>query len=60
LEPAHCDDPECDADHGFTGSITGDDFSLRLSATADGGAAVGRLLEFARQLSAATTNSMTA
>lgn len=59
LEPAHCDDPDCDADHGFTGSVTGDDFSLRLSATADGGAAVGRLLEFARHLSAATTNSMT-
>ena len=57
LEPAHCDDPDCDADHGFTGSITGDDFSLRLSATADGGAAVGRLLEFARHLSAATTDS---
>jgi hypothetical protein len=57
LEPAHCDDPECDADHGFTGNITGDDFSLRMSATADGGAAVGRLLEFARFLSAATTNS---
>lgn len=60
LEPAHCDDPDCDADHGFTGSITGDDFSLRLSATADGGAAVGRLLEFARHLSAATTISTTA
>ncbi len=59
LEPAHCDDPDCDADHGFTGSVTGDDFSLRLSATADGGAAVGRLLEFARHLSAATTNSVT-
>lgn len=57
LEPAHCDDPECEADHGFTGSVTGDDFSLRMSATADGGAAVGRLLEFARFLSAATTNS---
>ena len=53
LEPAHCDD-------GFTGSVTGDDFSLRLSATADGGAAVGRLLDFARDLSAATTNSTTA
>jgi hypothetical protein len=57
LEPAHCDDPECEADHGFTGSVTGDDFSLRMSATADGGAALGRLLEFARFLSAATTNS---
>lgn len=60
LEPAHCDDPECDADHGFTGSVSGDDFSIRMSATADGGAAVGRLLEFARFLSAATTNSTSA
>jgi len=60
LEPAQCDDPNCDADHGYTGNVTGDDFSLRLSATADGGAAVGRLLEFARILSALTTNSATA
>ena len=55
LEPAQCPDPECEADHGYTGSIAGDDFSLRVSATADGGAAVQRLLVFARQLSAATT-----
>lgn len=57
LEPAGCSDPECDADHGYTGNLTGDDFSLRLSATADGGAAVERLLRFARTLSAATTDS---
>lgn len=57
LEPAACDDPNCDADHGYTGNLTGDDFSLRLSTTADGGAAVGQLLEFARILSAATTSS---
>ena len=25
LEPAGCSDPECDADHGYTGSVTGDD-----------------------------------
>ena len=25
LEPATCGDPECDADHGFTGTLTGDD-----------------------------------
>lgn len=57
LEPAACDDPSCDADHGYTGSLTGDDFSLRLSTTADGGAAVAHLLDFARILSAATTSS---
>jgi hypothetical protein len=60
LEPAQCDDPACEADHGYTGNVTGDDFSLRLSATADGGAAVGRQLEFARILSGLTTNSATA
>ncbi|MET0952416.1 MAG: DUF5998 family protein, partial [Aeromicrobium sp.] len=27
LEPARCSDPECDADHGYSGSLTGDDFS---------------------------------
>jgi hypothetical protein len=55
IEPAACDDPECEADHGYTGNLTGDDFSLRLSSAADGGAAVRRLLDFARTLSAATT-----
>lgn len=55
LEPARCDDPECEADHGYTGSVSGDDFSLRLSAAAEGGAAVVGLLEFARALTAATT-----
>ncbi|MDO9381144.1 MAG: DUF5998 family protein [Nocardioidaceae bacterium] len=55
LEPASCDDPSCDADHGYTGSDSTDDFSLRVSATADGGAAVERLLAFARALSAATS-----
>ncbi len=55
LEPARCDDPDCDADHGYTGSISGDDFSLRLSTAAEGGAAVENLLEFARRLTAATT-----
>lgn len=54
LEPARCADPECEADHGYSGSIAGDDFTLRLSATADGGAAVQHLLRFARSLSART------
>ncbi|QIK76323.1 DUF5998 family protein [Nocardioides piscis] len=54
LEPAGCSDPNCDADHGYTGVIAGDDFSLRVSAAADGGEAVGRLLGFAEALSART------
>jgi hypothetical protein len=60
LEPATCGDPECDADHGYTGNIAGDDFTLRLSATADGGAAVQRLLAFARSLSSRTAHSSNA
>ncbi len=54
LEPAGCADPECDADHGYTGVIAGDDFSLRVSAAADGGDAVGKLLAFAEALSSLT------
>ena len=54
LEPAGCADPECDADHGYTGTIAGDDFSLRVSAAADGGDAVARLLAFAEALSSLT------
>ena len=54
LEPAACSDPSCEADHGYTGSISADDFSLRVSTAADGAGAVDRLLAFARDLSAAT------
>jgi hypothetical protein len=54
LEPAGCTDPECDADHGYTGVLAGDDFSLRVSAAADGREAVAGLLSFAESLSART------
>lgn len=54
LEPAGCMDPECDADHGYTGSLSGDDFSLRVSAAADGPGKVQALLSFADSLSAST------
>ncbi|KRA32414.1 MULTISPECIES: DUF5998 family protein [unclassified Nocardioides] len=54
LEPAGCADPQCDADHGYTGSLSSDDFSLRVSAAADGNDAVGGLLSFAASLSALT------
>lgn len=60
LEPANCGDPDCEADHGYTGNIAGDDFTLRLSATADGGAAVQRLLAFARSLSSRTAHGANA
>jgi hypothetical protein len=54
LEPAGCGDPDCEADHGYTGTLTSDDFSLRVSEAADGGGRVEDMLDFARTLSAAT------
>jgi hypothetical protein len=54
LEPAGCGDPECEADHGYTGVLASDDFSLRVSAAAEGPEAVENLLGFADALSART------
>ena len=54
LEPAGCSDPDCEADHGYTGVVTADDFSLRVSAAADGPEAVVNLLSFAEALSGRT------
>jgi hypothetical protein len=54
LEPAGCGDPECDADHGYTGVLSSDDFSLRVSAAAEGPEAVANLLGFAEALSGRT------
>ena len=54
LEPAACADPECDADHGYTGVLASDDFSLRVSSAADGQVAVDDLLTFAESLSSRT------
>jgi hypothetical protein len=54
LEPATCGDPDCEADHGYTGALTSDDFTLRVSEAADGGNRVEDMLTFARTLSAAT------
>jgi hypothetical protein len=54
LEPAGCADPQCEADHGYTGVIASDDFSIRVSAAADGAEAVANLLSFAEALSSRT------
>ncbi|HET8560896.1 MAG TPA: DUF5998 family protein [Marmoricola sp.] len=54
LEPAGCSDPDCEADHGYTGVLSSDDFSLRVSSAADGQQAVDALLAFAESLSART------
>jgi hypothetical protein len=54
LEPASCSDPACEADHGYTGTSTVDDMSLRVSTAAEGSNLVSELLTFAGALSAAT------
>lgn len=54
LEPARCADPSCEADHGYTGASTIDDFTVRVSATADGADVVAQSLEFAAALSSVT------
>ena len=54
LEPVTCSDPQCEADHGYTGVVASDDFSIRVSSAADGQDAVDRLLAFAESLSAST------
>ena len=53
IVPATCGDPECDADHGFEGTVASDDISLRISADADGDRALTGALGFARTLSGA-------
>jgi len=54
LEPASCGDPECEADHGYTGTSSNDDLSLRISEAADGPHVVRQGLEFAAALAEAT------
>lgn len=51
LEVASCGDPSCDADHGYTGTSSNDDFSLRVSEAADGVDTVRSLLQFSAELS---------
>jgi len=51
--PATCGDPNCEADHGYEGSVTSDDIGLRISADADGEPALAQAMDFARALSAA-------
>lgn len=56
IEPAHCGDPECEADHGFTGMLTGDDLTVRISMAGDGAAKVEQLIAFTTELQLATGN----
>jgi hypothetical protein len=57
LKPDHCDDPECEADHGYIGTVTPEGLEVRISAQAEGTDALSSALAFARALSAATAGS---
>ncbi|MGO0576812.1 DUF5998 family protein [Ornithinimicrobium panacihumi] len=52
LIPAGCEDPECEGDHGYEGTVAGDDISVRVSAGADGVQRLEQALTFAQELSA--------
>lgn len=49
LGPAACEDPNCDADHGYSGVLQPDDITVRMSPAADGDNA-RRLVEFGIRL----------
>lgn len=54
LEPAQCGDPNCDADHGLTGMIAGEDITVRISSAADGVDKVQQLIAFGTALQQVT------
>lgn len=57
LEPAQCSDPTCEADHGYSGSMVGDDLTIRMSPAADGPDNVAQLIAFATAVQQATGQS---
>ncbi|HEX2247317.1 MAG TPA: DUF5998 family protein [Arthrobacter sp.] len=57
MGPAGCADPQCDADHGYTGNIVQEDIVLRVSAEADGAQAVQNAKSFARALRKVNTST---
>ena len=54
MEPAGCGDSNCEADHGYTGTTTAEDLSLRVSEAGDGPETVRQTLAFAQALSETT------
>lgn len=46
LERGWCEDPECQADHGWAGTVSPGDLALRVSALADGREAVEAAMTF--------------
>ena len=59
MGPASCGDPQCDADHGFSGTVVQEDIALRISAEAEGLQAVADAKAFARALRAVNTGTNT-
>ena len=57
MGPAGCADPQCEADHGYTGTIAQEDIVLRVSAEADGVQAVQNAKAFARALRKVNTDN---
>ncbi|MBB5513803.1 hypothetical protein HD598_002490 [Neomicrococcus aestuarii] len=57
LVPATCGDPQCDADHGYQGTLPKEDMVLRVSVEADGAAKVDEARRFARALRAASVRA---
>jgi Family of unknown function (DUF5998) len=57
LEPATCGDEACEADHGYTGTLTADDLSLRVSQDGDGAPVVAQAIRFATVLSEAAARA---
>lgn len=53
LGPGMCEDPTCDADHGYQGLSTSEDYVVRMSREADGADQTARLVEFATLLQGA-------
>ncbi len=56
LAPAECADPDCEADHGYTGSLSGDDITIRMSPAADGAGQVDALIAFSTRLQQVTAH----
>lgn len=50
LAPAGCADPNCEGDHGYTGTSQQEDLVLRVSAEADGAGAVTAARNFAKAI----------
>lgn len=46
IGPASCEDPQCTADHGWTGMAVPSDLTVRMSPTGDGWPSVERLIAF--------------